>query len=111
MFWISLAKGVESIYRCHNVKRHGQQCAAGIYTLKDHDGSDGVRLFRRQAEHTREQSKNKTKPKLDETVENFIFDQHKLKNQVNHVLSYYKEKTPNPSVSVSEMENFAREHI
>lgn len=111
MFWISLAKGVESIYRCHNVKRRGQQCTAGIYTLKDHDSSDGVRLFRRQAEHSCEQSRNKTKPKkLDETVKNFILDQHKLKNQVNHVLRYYKEKTPNPSVFISEMENFAKEH-
>lgn len=127
----NLVKGIKTTYRCNKVKRRGIRCTSGIYTLKKHDVEE-IKLFRLHAAHSCEESVNRVVPKVTDDLRNFILEQHKLgnppatimfklremkdkivqptKEHVNHIISYYKEKMPNPVVSIAEMEKFAQDH-
>lgn len=124
-----LVKGIKTTYRCNNVKRRGKQCSSGIFTLKL---PDRIRLYRKSADHTCDQSDNKVKAKVDETVRKYIVDQYELGNrpatikhnlrkmkdtitqptaqQVTHIINHSKKKLPSPHVSIAEMEAFYNEH-
>lgn len=126
-----LVKGIKTTYRCNKVKRHAKQpCASGIYTLKNSENGQ-IKLFRKSAEHTCEQSGSKTNTKITDAVQKFILDQYKLgnppatiifrlremkdiiqptKDQVSYIINSNKPKTPNATVSISEMEKFYDEH-
>lgn len=125
-----LVKGTKMTFRCNKVKRRGDQCASGIYTLMNpNDGR--IKLYRKLADHDCDQSNNKVKSKVDDTVRQFILDQYKLgnppatilfklrkmsditqptKEQVTHIIQYNKEKMPNPTISIADMEAFYNEH-
>lgn len=127
-----LVKGIKTTYRCNRVKRRGNQCMSRLYTLQSHDTVDqSIKLFRRRAEHSCEQSKNRVSTKIGDDVKNFILDQYKLgnppatiifklrektginqpsKDQVNHIINYYKEKLPKTDVSIAQMTEFFKSH-
>lgn len=123
-----LKKGIKTTWRCNKVKRRGKKCKSGIYTLKA-PGKDEVQLFRLRANHDCGESTNQSKGKVSEKVRDFILAQYKLgnppativfqlremkdidqpsKEQVSHIINYYKEKTPNTVVSISDLENFVK---
>lgn len=123
-----LVKGVKTIYRCNRVKRRGNQCTSGVYTLHSYDPTDEtIKLFRRRAEHGCEASANRVNTKIGDEVKNFILEQYNLgnppatiifklrektdiiqpsKEQVTYVINYYKEKLPKADVSISQMTEF-----
>lgn len=126
----NLKKGNKTTWRCNKVKRRGKQCIAGVYTLQVPE-SEQIQLFRRRAAHSCDASDNQSKKKVPEDVRNFIIEQYKLgnppativfklrertditqptKEQVTHVNNYYKEKTPNTTVSIADMETFVQQH-
>lgn len=123
-----LQKGTKVVYRCNRVKRRGKQCNAGVYTLECSDGENAIiKLYSKIAEHSCNGSENKVTAKIGEDVKNFILEQYKLgnppatiifklrekkdieqpsKEQVTHIINYYKEKLPKSDVSIAQLKEF-----
>lgn len=120
-----LQKGTKTVWR------RGKQCNSGLYSLET-PNSDEIEVFRKRAEHDCATHDNHTVSKVDEKLKKFILEQYKLgnppatiifklremkeiqqptKQQVTHIINYYKEKLPSPAVTISEMEKFVNEHV
>lgn len=122
---VQLVKGEKTVLRCNKVKRRGKQCAKGLYDAK-------IKLFKNNHDHDCEESDNRVQQKVSDAVRKFILDQYQLgnklggillllrdlpdivqptKEQVDHIIHYYKPKATNPHVSIAQMEEFVKEHL
>lgn len=130
---VSLQESVKTQLRCNKVKRRGHQCANGLYYLESKDPAvKTIKLFKRNADHDCEQSKNKVDVKATEATRKFILEQKQLGNKlegillklrqqpnlsqpskahVKHIASYHSPKVASDNfVSISQMEAFVKEN-
>ncbi|XP_055310883.1 uncharacterized protein LOC129573806, partial [Sitodiplosis mosellana] len=128
-----LNKGVKTTYRCNDVKRRGEQCNAGVYTLHGGIPNDpSIKLFRKSLDHSCGTSTNRNKSVPDD-IQQFIIDQYNVGNklqaiimllrnrpdlqtipdekQVKNVIQYYRKKTSvDPDVSIANLKDFVNAH-
>lgn len=69
---VSQNVGLKTIYRCYHCKLRGDPCSAGIYTISNSSPVDKTfKLYRKNAQHDHESSKNKV-TKLSDEVQGMI---------------------------------------
>lgn len=128
---VQLVKGEKTVLRCNKVKRRGKQCAKGFYVLKRPDEAT-IKVFKNNHDHDCGESNNRVQKKVTDAVHKFILDQYQLgnklggillllrdlpdivqptKEQVDHIIHYYKPKATNPHVSIAQMEEFVKQHL
>lgn len=129
----TLKKGIKTQYRCNSVKRRGDPCGSGLYTMHGGDPNDPtIKLFRKSTEHTCETSANKV-TKTSDPIQRFIIEQYELGNklqgimmlirnrpelrpmpeekQVKNIIQYHQKKTNLKSdISIGDMKRFVELH-